>query len=197
MTTLHAFPPSVAGDLARAMDVKDSSTRRHCGAVSELCDRIAIVLELDRRTRESLTLAAGLHDVGKLLIPDAILQKPGRLDARELHVMRRHPDLGARILRTAGLLGIARFVRHHHERIDGRGYPSGLRGEQIPLESRIIFVADAFEAMTAERPYARAQRPAEAIRELERNAGTQFDARCVAALITAVDGPGPAPPGCE
>lgn len=184
----HAHPLSAADDLGAAMGVKDPSTRRHCEVVSKLCDRMAVELKLDRRRRERLMLAAGLHDVGKLWVPDSILQKAGRLDEREFQTIRRHPSFGARILRAAGLDGIAPFVQHHHERVDGRGYPSGLRGEQIPLESRIILVADAFEAMTAERPYARAQRPAEAIRELERHAGTQFDGRCVAAIVTALDG---------
>jgi len=177
--------------LAPALDPVDGWTRRHCKRVSELCDGIALGLGLGERRRERLRLTAAVHDIGKVLIPDAILQKPGRLDDAEFAVMRRHSEIGHRLLCEDGLWEEAAWVRHHHERVDGNGYPDGLRGEQIPLESRIIFVADAFEAMTAERPYAPARLPGEAMAELERNAGTQFDARCVAALREALFAPVP------
>jgi len=134
------------------MDATDDWTRRHCDRVSELCGLIGLELGLDRARTEQLRLAGSLHDVGKVGIPSAIAQKPGALDAAERAVMQRHPELGERIVRTAGLEEPARWILHHHERVDGDGYPSGLSGDEIPLESRIILVADTFEAITADRP---------------------------------------------
>jgi HD-GYP domain-containing protein (c-di-GMP phosphodiesterase class II) len=128
--------------------------------------------------------AAGvLHDLGKVGIADGILRKPTALDEAEWEEMRRHPEIGARILERAGLRDLARWVLTHHERVDGRGYPFGLAEEEIPLEGRILAVVDAYEAMTADRPY-RTGRPAEEARaELRRCAGMQFDPEVVEAFL--------------
>ena len=173
---------TLATALARAVDAKDSYTRSHCETVAELCVLIAgeLGLESDRVAR--IRLAGLLHDVGKIGISDAILQKPAPLTPDEAAVMRTHPDLGAHIVSAAELYEEAEWILHHHERLDGHGYPDGLGGTEVPLESRIIMVADAFEAMTSDRPY-RPRRPVdEALAELDRHAGTQFDPTCVTAL---------------
>jgi diguanylate cyclase (GGDEF)-like protein/putative nucleotidyltransferase with HDIG domain len=172
----------LATTLARAVDLKDSATRSHCETVAELSARLAEELGLDPERVVRLRMAGLLHDIGKIGISDAILQKPGPLTAEEYEVMKTHVALGSGILAAAGLHDEAFWILHHHERLDGDGYPSGLAGTTIPLESRILFVADAFEAITGERPYRRAQPDDLALAELDRNAGTQFDPDCVAAL---------------
>jgi HD-GYP domain-containing protein (c-di-GMP phosphodiesterase class II) len=116
-----------------------------------------------------------------------VLLKPGRLDPHEWDEIRRHPELGARILEHANLRDVASWVLAHHERIDGAGYPRGLAGDAIPLEGRILAVADAYEAMTADRPYRRALTTADARAELRRGAGTQFDAEVVEAFVRVLD----------
>ena len=131
----------------------------------------------------ALSRASELHDVGKIAIPDAILNKPGPLDAEEWRFMRRHTIIGESMLSAApALQAAAKIVRSSHERFDGKGYPDGLTGDEIPLASRIIFVCDAFHAMTSERPYGEPMDPAAAIEELDRCAGTQFDPAVVKAF---------------
>ena len=176
----------LATALARAVDAKDASTRNHCETVAELCVRIAEELGLDGDRLGKLRLAGLLHDVGKIGIADAILQKPGALDDDESEIMRRHADIGHNIITAAELKDEALWVLHHHERVDGTGYPHGLEGDQIPLESRIILVADTYEAITSDRPYRSGRTSDEALAELERHAGTQFDEACVAALRRAL-----------
>jgi diguanylate cyclase (GGDEF)-like protein/putative nucleotidyltransferase with HDIG domain len=173
---------TLASALARAVDAKDAYTRSHCQTVSQLSALIAAELGLEGERLASMRLAGLLHDVGKIGVPDAILNKPAALTDEEFAVMRQHSVLGFEIVESAELPEIARWVRHHHERIDGRGYPDGLAGEDIPLESRIILVADSFEAMTSDRPYRRAPGREFAVAELRRNAGTQFDPEVVDAL---------------
>jgi HD-GYP domain-containing protein (c-di-GMP phosphodiesterase class II) len=134
-----------------------------------------------------LRAAGVLHDIGKLGIPDAVLHKAGPLDDEELTEIRRHPELGASILEHANLRDIATWVLAHHERVDGHGYPSGLRGEEIPLEARVLAVADAYEAMTADRPYRSALPRGEALDELRRGAGEQFDGAVVRAFLRVLD----------
>jgi HD-GYP domain-containing protein (c-di-GMP phosphodiesterase class II) len=134
-----------------------------------------------------MRLAGLLHDVGKIGVPDAILNKPAKLTDDEYAVMKRHSLLGCDIVCAADMPVEARWVRHHHERFDGRGYPDGLAGEDIPLESRIILVADAYEAMTSDRPYRKAPGEAVAVAELRTHAGTQFDPAVVAALCRVLD----------
>jgi diguanylate cyclase (GGDEF)-like protein/putative nucleotidyltransferase with HDIG domain len=186
----------LATALAKAVDAKDSYTRSHCETVSQLCVLIAEQLGMPPHDIEQLRLAGLLHDVGKIGVPDAILGKPSGLTDEEYAQMQEHSTLGASIVAAAQLTEESTWVRHHHERMDGRGYPDRLVGEEIPLPSRIIFVADAFEAITSDRPYRLGRPAAEALEELRRCAGTQFDPECVAALERALAAAGsnaPAP----
>jgi diguanylate cyclase (GGDEF)-like protein len=176
----------LATALAQAVDAKDVGTRNHCETVSALCVLIGHALGLEGERLEQLRLAGLLHDVGKIGIPDIVLHKPVALDTDERQAMSGHVSIGHAIVVAAGLEDEAGWVLHHHEHFDGSGYPDGWSGSAIPLESRIILVADAFEAMTADRPYRNARQPEEAIRELETGAGTQFDPTCVAALRTVL-----------
>ncbi len=141
--------------------------------------------EGDRLAR--MRLAGLLHDVGKIGVPDAILNKPAKLTDDEYAVMQAHSVLGYEIVEAAGLPEEARWVRHHHERVDGRGYPDRLAGDEIPLESRIILVADAFEAMTSDRPYRQAPGREFAVAELQRGVGGQFDGDVVEALCRVLE----------
>jgi diguanylate cyclase (GGDEF)-like protein len=173
---------TLASALARAVDAKDSYTRSHCQTVSQLCGLIGAELGFDVGRLTRLRLAGLLHDVGKIGVPDAILNKPAKLTDDEYEHMKRHSLLGYDIVQAADMEIEARWVRHHHERFDGGGYPDGLAGEEIPMESRVILVADAFEAMTSDRPYRQAPGQSFAIVELGRHAGTQFDPAVVEAL---------------
>jgi diguanylate cyclase (GGDEF)-like protein len=177
---------SLAAALSRAVDAKDSYTRSHCQTVSQLCALVAAELHLRPERIGRMRLAGLLHDVGKIGVPDAILNKPAKLSDAEYEVMKRHSVLGQEIVAAAGLPVHAEWIRHHHERYDGKGYPDGLAGEDIPFESRIILAADAYEAMTSDRPYREAPGRDFAIAELRRNAGTQFDATVVDALCRAL-----------
>jgi diguanylate cyclase (GGDEF)-like protein len=172
--------------LAETLDLRDVSTARHSQTVGRYAEGIARALDLPEERVQRIRAAGVLHDVGKLGIADAVLQKPGPLTDEEWADMRRHPELGARILEHANLRDISAWVLAHHERVDGRGYPLGLAGEAIPLEARILAVADAYEAMTADRPY-RAALPRDAARaELLACAGTQFDPAVVDAFLRAL-----------
>src|SRR5947208_5908965 len=177
----HARLKAAEG-LIRVVDAKDTYAGAHSQSVSRLVEGIARAMDLDEETVEQVRLAGLLHDLGKIAIPDKILQKPGKLDPSELRVMREHPVLGARLLEGLGVSPVDRWILHHHERWDGSGYPLGLAGEEIPLGSRIILVADAFDAMTSDRCYRAAGTSFAAIVELRKRCSTQFDARVVAAL---------------
>jgi diguanylate cyclase (GGDEF)-like protein len=169
--------------LLRAMAEREPELHEHTEWVAELARRVAGVLRLDELTCESVARAAELHDVGKVAIPDTILRKPGPLDPAEQEFMRRHTEIGEAIVRAAPALGpAAALVRASHERWDGRGYPDGLAGEEIPLGARIVAVCDAYSAMRQRRPYGRVLTDAEARAELRRCAGTQFDPRVVEAF---------------
>ncbi len=171
-----------AASLAKAVDARDTYTGSHSTRVAELSAWITHRLGLDREQIELTRLAASLHDLGKLAIPEEILQKPGPLSDPERLVLQRHPEIGHRMLESLGVDPVAEWVLHHHERWDGTGYPHRLRGEEIPLGARIIFVADAYDAMTSDRAYRGRLTPREAIEELERCSGTQFDPEIVAAF---------------
>jgi len=164
-----------AASLAKAVDARDAYTGSHSERVGDLAARISRRLGLDEPQIELTRLAASLHDLGKLAIPEEILRKPGALNESERLVLQRHPQIGHRMLESLGVEPIADWVLHHHERWDGDGYPHRLRGDEIPLGARIIFVADAFDAMTSERVYRRPFSQREALAELERCAGSQFD----------------------
>src|SRR5689334_2258472 len=176
-----------AASLARAVDTRDAYQEgSHSTRVAELVSRLALRMGLPEGQVELMKLAANLHDLGKLAIPEEILRKPGPLTDAERLVLERHPQIGYRMLESLGVEPVAEWVLHHHERWDGSGYPDGLPGDRIPLGARIIFVADAFDAMTSERVYRRRVTPDEAVAELQRCAGTQFDPEIVDAFADEV-----------
>ena len=170
--------------LANALEANDEYTSTHARWISDLSLRVGRRLGLEPAALKRLELGALLHDIGKIGIPDGLLAKPGRLTGPERRVIESHPALGEQIIGPIDRLQDVRpIVRHCHERWDGRGYPDGLAGEQIPLESRIIFVCDAYHAMTTDRPYRKRLSHPEAVRRLEEAAGTQFDAHVVAVCV--------------
>ncbi len=171
-----------AASLAKAVDLRDTYTGSHSARVAELAARVAARLGLDREQIELSRLAGSLHDLGKLAIPEEILRKPGPLTGPERLVLERHPQIGFRMLDSLGIDPVAKWILHHHERWDGTGYPDRLPGPEIPLGARIIFVVDAFDAMTSDRVYRGRLTQDHALAELERCAGTQFDPNVVAAL---------------
>jgi diguanylate cyclase (GGDEF)-like protein/putative nucleotidyltransferase with HDIG domain len=162
---------------------RDPDTVVHSVQVATIAVEVARALGLPAERLGALRTAAKLHDVGKIGVPDAILNKPGPLDEEEYRLVKTHPKVGAELLRAWGLDTAAEFVAQHHEHVDGSGYPNGLAGEEIALEARIIHVADAYVAMTLDRPYRRALSPDEAYEELRRHSGTQFDPAVVEALL--------------
>jgi diguanylate cyclase (GGDEF)-like protein len=175
--------------LVAALGARDPETMIHSDVVVKLAGQLAARFGLSEDAQNQVRQVAALHDIGKVGVPDHILHKPGPLDDAELAIMRRHPAMGAEILgSTETLAHLAPAVLAEHERWDGTGYPNGLAGEQIPLAARIVFVCDAYDAMTTDRPYRSAMAPEAAITELRRTAGTQFDPIVVAALLAALDG---------
>jgi HD-GYP domain-containing protein (c-di-GMP phosphodiesterase class II) len=157
--------------------------------VNGLAERVARQLALPESIAERIRLASLVRDVGKQLLPPEILDKPGPLSDPEWDEVRRHPELGAGLLGGAAFDDVRGWVVHHHERWDGRGYPFGLSGGEIPLEARVLAVVDAYEAMTSDRAYRPAMGHDRACREIWSGAGTQFDIAVVAAFTRAVDGP--------
>jgi diguanylate cyclase (GGDEF)-like protein len=171
-----------AKNIVRFVDAKDPSTANHSETVSALAAAIGLQLGLDENAVDQLALGGLLHDIGKIGIPDAVLQAPRGLTAEEFGAVKSHPALGYSLLEGLGIAPIDEWVLHHHEDWDGRGYPDGLAADEIPLGARIIRVADAFEAMTANRPYRPAQSVEYALTELHANVGTQFERSAVFAL---------------
>jgi len=178
---------SVVLQLAEAVDLRFSGSARHSETVGRYAEMMARELGLAESRVKRVKLGGVLHDIGKVGVADAILRKPGKLDADEWLAIKRHPELGSQILETPALTDVRRWVGAHHERIDGQGYPRGIDGAHIPLEARILAVADAFEAMTADRSYRLSIGARAAREELERGSGTQFDARVVQALFDVLD----------
>ena len=176
-----------AASLAKAVDARDTYTGSHSERVAALAARVAVRLGLDAEQVELTRLAASLHDLGKLAIPEEMLKKAGTLTDSERLVLQRHPQIGFRMLDSLGVDLIAHLVLHHHERWDGAGYPDSLSGEQIPLGSRIIFVSDAYDAMTSDRRYRPRRSSRAALAELERCAGSQFDPGIVAAFREEIE----------
>jgi diguanylate cyclase (GGDEF)-like protein/PAS domain S-box-containing protein len=177
-------PVTIARAVALAAGAREGTPEAHAEQVAELSMLTAKRLGLPDPVIQRCRLGGWLHDVGKAGLPHAILDKPGPLDEREWVLMRTHPALGEAMIRgVAALREATAAVRHHHERIDGRGYPDGLSGSAIPIEARVVAAADAYAAMTATRPYSAARGPAEAAVELRRSAGTHLDAAVVAALL--------------
>jgi diguanylate cyclase (GGDEF)-like protein len=181
----------ITSTLVEALEAKDPYIKEHLVAVSSLALRIGGEISLPKEQMEALSSGALLHDVGKIGIPDRILQKSGRLTEEEYAEIKRHPLLGVSILGPVRELAPALpVVKHHHERFDGKGYPDGLRGEDIPLIARIVSVADAFDSMVRARPYGYGISRKAALGEIEENSGTQFDPRIVRALLEVVYAPG-------
>ncbi len=174
----------VIAALTSALGERDRYTGDHSESVVDLAAKIAESLALDPVQVARVRTAALLHDIGKVGVPDEILHKEGPLDDREWEIMRQHPVIGERILRAIpGMGAIARAVRHEHERWDGKGYPDGIAGREIPIESRIILACDAYHAMVSDRPYRKAMSQSNAIAELSNNSGTQFDPEVTGALV--------------
>ena len=174
----------VIAALASTLGERDRYTGDHSDSVVDLAARVGEALALDGERLGILRTAALLHDIGKVGVPDEVLHKEGPLDDREWELMREHPAIGERIIRAIpGLGAVARVVRHEHERWDGGGYPDGISGEEIPLEARIILACDAYHAMTSDRPYRQAMSHRDALAELSKHAGTQFDPQVVEALV--------------
>jgi diguanylate cyclase (GGDEF)-like protein len=171
-----------AENLVRVVDAKDEYTGAHSERVAALVEAIARQLEVDDDQVEQLKLAGRLHDLGKIAIPDRVLQKPGGLTPHEERQLAHHPQLGASLLDGMDIRPVDVWIKHHHEHWDGSGYPHGLAGEEIPFGSRLILVADAYDAITTDRSYREAASPEQALEELRRNAGTQFDPAVVDAL---------------
>jgi HD-GYP domain-containing protein (c-di-GMP phosphodiesterase class II) len=174
--------------LANALEANDEYTSTHARWITDLSLRVGRELGLEDGALKRLELGALLHDIGKIGIPSGILSKPGRLSAEERRVIESHPSLGEGIIAPIDRLQEVRpIVRHCHERWDGRGYPDGLAGEAIPLESRIIFVCDAYHAMTTDRPYRKRLSHPEAVRRLREGAGSQFDPLVVETCVHVLE----------
>jgi len=186
--TQAAYTGSIRA-LATALDARDPYTAGHSERVSVLSVAIARALKLPADDIEVIRLGALLHDIGKIGVPDEVLLKPAALTDAEFNIIKQHPVAGARILRSVPFLEPhIPIVELHHERPDGRGYPHGLRGDEIPMAARIVHVADAYDAITSKRAYRGARPAGEALREIWRVAGTEFHAEVVAALATALPG---------
>jgi len=171
----NAYDGTVIG-FAAILEGKDTTTADHCVRVRDLCTRLGREMGLGTDRIRDLELGAMLHDIGKCKIPDAILNKPGKLNEEEWAVMRLHPEFGAEIVeRIAFLRGASEVVRNHHEKFDGSGYPRALRGEDIPLAARIFMVVDTYDTITSKRSYKEAQDPEVALIEIRRCAGAHFD----------------------
>lgn len=174
--------------IAQAIDLKDAYTGKHARDVSGIAVRITRSMRLPEAEVEKIRIAGILHDIGKIGVSGRIIRKPAKLDPDETLAMRRHPVIGAEIMQPVELLSeAAEIVRHHHEHLDGSGYPDGLKGEEIPIGSRIVLVADAFNAITTDRPYRRGRSKEEALEVLKEHAGRQFDQKVVRALESIID----------
>ena len=173
--------------LTSALEARDPYTEAHTGRIRDLALAVAAAMKVSPEERKAVHLGSLLHDVGKIGVADSILRKPGPLDDDEWTAMREHPAIGERMLAKVDFLQPALVVvRHHHERWDGRGYPDGLRGEEIPLAARIVGVCDAYDAMTSDRPYRKALTQEVACGEILTGSGTQFDPRCAQLLVEVV-----------
>jgi diguanylate cyclase (GGDEF)-like protein len=183
----HQARLRAAENLIRVVDAKDEYTGAHSERVALLVEAVARKLDVDDEQVEQLKLAGRLHDLGKIAIPDRVLQKPGALTPYEERQLAHHPELGASLLDGMDIRPVDVWIRHHHEHWDGSGYPFGLEAEEIPFGSRVILVADAYDAMTTDRSYREAASPGDALVELRRQAGVQFDTSVVAALAAHLE----------
>lgn len=183
----NSYQIAITNTLLSMLYEKSSETEKHSKRMENYCYSIGEKLQLSSKEMNELSLLALLHDIGKLCINPNILQKPGSLTPVEWEEMKLHTELGCRIVQAIpGLERVADLILSHHEHWDGNGYPSGLKGEEIPLQCRILAVADAFDAMTNDRVYRKAMNREEAILEIERNAGTQFDPEITSLFIKII-----------
>ena len=170
----------VLSALVEAIEAKDHSTRGHSERMVKFVSYVAKNMGMTKQELKDLEMAATLHDVGKIGIDKSVFLKPGKLTPEEYEIIKKHSTIGANIIsRVSFLKGAAEYVKHHHERWDGNGYPDKLKGNDIPLGSRILAVVDSFDAMMSERPYKKAMTLSEAFVELKKNSGAQFDAKVV------------------
>jgi putative nucleotidyltransferase with HDIG domain len=171
--------------LTQTLILRDPDNAGHAARVTELALRLAAAMDVSPERVEAIKSGGPLHDIGKLEVDRAILDKPGALDPDEIEEIRTHPERGARMIRRVrSLRPSLNCVLHHHERWDGSGYPHGLGGDAIPLEARILAVADAYDAMTSQRPYRDPSTREEALAEVERCAGSQFDPQIARVFLT-------------
>lgn len=185
---LQSLHQQTVDALITAVGQRDETAEGHSQRVVRYCNAIATAMRIPTEDIVDLRYAAGLHDIGKVAISRKILNKLGKLTEEEFNVMKRHSTVAIRILeKVEGLEDALPLIKHHHERFDGRGYPEGLAGEDIPLGSRIIAVAEAFDILTSDVPWRDALDEESAIDELEACAGTQFDPEVVAAFRTAIE----------
>ncbi len=174
--------------IAQAIDLKDTYTATHSHNVETIALRIARAMRLPETEVRRIRIGALLHDIGKIGVSGRIIRKPAALDPAEQSLMRQHPVIGAQIMEPVDLFSeAAGIVRHHHEHYDGSGYPDGFKGDEIPIGSRIILVADAFSAMTSDRPYRRGRSSEEALQILREHAGKQFDSEVVEVFESVID----------
>ena len=189
---------AVISSIMAALYAKSQETEEHGQRLGRVCQVIGEQLGLAPKDLDDLQLLSKLHDIGKIGIDDRIINKPGKLSEDEWKIMKQHPEIGYRIaMATPQLEHIAEYILYHHEHWDGTGYPMGLKGFEIPIISRILAVADAFDAMTEDRVYRRALSREDALKEIERNAGTQFDpkiARLFVGMTSAQEAPENLPP---
>ncbi len=174
--------------LAEVLEAKDSTTGRHSHRLLQYAMKMADRLGLNEDKKEQLRYVAVLHDIGKIGISKEILQKPGDLTRDEYHSIKKHPHLGAEFVQKIRFLSnLAPLIYSHHERNDGRGYPQGLSGEEIPIVARIVAVLDAYDAMTSDRPYRGAMKKELAVQELKKHAGSQFDSTVVEKFLLVLE----------
>ena len=177
------------GALLKALDARDGIASGHSRRVANYACAIGKAMGFPPKSQRTLELAALLHDVGKILVSEQILGKPGNLTDQETYIIRQHPEMGERIVGEVEFLRETKpFIRHHHERFDGLGYPDGLSGESIPLEARIIFIVEAFDCLRSDSSYHQGRDLKGSLSEMERGAGTQFDANLLAIFIDNVQG---------
>jgi putative nucleotidyltransferase with HDIG domain len=186
---LRGKDEEILRSVAQEVELRDPYTRGHCDRVAETCRKIASALGVPAETAGVLRCGAWLHDCGKIGVPEGILNHPGKLSPEQFAIVKRHTRWGAEVARDAGLPdGVVDILLHHHERFDGRGYPTGASGHGIPLAARIVAVADAFDAATADRPYARGYDREDAIRVMGVMRGGAFDPEVVDALFRVLTG---------
>jgi len=187
---LHRTYRDTIATLSRAVDARDPYTSGHSERVASIAKKIAKKMGIPKKEFEQIELAAQFHDIGKIGVPDSILLKPGKLTDIEFNAIKDHPVIGTNILNNIEFLNESLpIILHHHETYDGRGYPNGISGAEIPLGSRIISIADTYDAMTSDRPYRKALSHEEAIREILKCRGTQFDSEIVDAALDVLQNP--------